>query len=396
MGDLTLTREFLRICCDGRYKSRKVLVVSDLPEHNTPFISSAESSILEIVVFKSSSVKVFQECHAIFDAFLHNGQKITSEQHMATVLFATIGLMLTTNENHTAISVHNEILWTAVFCDKFKALDPWLEKVHVLQNELMVLQAVLTSNVNRLNKSSSLWQLLKRLYIHTLDQDVDIPREFFIDTVLSAAKVHRSNYYAWNFLRFVIELEKIRSGCILGLMELVLKWAKMNREDASAWACYTECVQVSGSGLQLVCDEYNLLARRKKLNYSYGVILARALSINEHILSLNQWLWKTKCTAEVPYKALARLLRYGVHMNKTLVAQVMEQAVVHCSLMEEVWLRQRGVQVIVERGFFTADVDLDKDLELRDEISSYFQWKRLVDWHTKFIFEPFKLIDTVQ
>lgn len=313
---------------------------------------------------------------------------------LAKVYILTIGMLLTTNENHTAINIHDDIVWRLLYCEQIANANTVLSKDTFLRNELFFLRTLLNSDVNKLNKSSSYWHLLKKLFIfvHGTNSWSGIERNFFIDTVLVSAKMHRSNYYAWNFLRFMTNVYKAQGDksnfdrCMLE----VINFCKMNRDDSSAWACFTDIVEVNMNELKMTTWEYNR-NHSIPLTLSCEKIFLVAPSIKERLMSLSKWLWDSKCLAEVPYYAFRRLLLYAVKQNNELVfvRQLMEQVVVHCSMMEQVWMRERGVDVIVKRGYFITNVELDKDLILRDHVQTYFNWKRLLNWHTEFIFDKY-------
>jgi hypothetical protein len=72
--DLQLTRQLLQIFCDEKYSERKLVLMKDMPQYGTPFITSGRDQLLEIVLFKSTWIQIFTECHTVFDEFLRNGQ----------------------------------------------------------------------------------------------------------------------------------------------------------------------------------------------------------------------------------------------------------------------------------------------------------------------------------
>jgi hypothetical protein len=308
--------------------------------------------------------------------------------------YATAGLMLTTNENHTAINVHEDIMLKILNNTGIELSEPLLHHERILVSELYFLQAILNSNVNKLNKSSSYWHFLKKLYTHVIASSLlhKLPQNFFLRTTLVSAKLHFSNYYAWNFLRYCINVLKLR-GDSVGLKEIyngVDEFCKLSRNDSSAWSCYTDLVEINIPAIRQACSEYNKRAS-KSLTFTYSSVALTSLSVQSELLKLDKWLWDSKCTSEVPYKAFGKLLMYTVKVanDGPFVRQMMEQAVVHCSLMEQLWFRKKGIDVVVKKGYFKTNVDLGKDLVLRDEVQTYSNWKRLLNWHVEMIFDRY-------
>ncbi|ODV76482.1 Ecm9p CYBJADRAFT_165760 [Cyberlindnera jadinii NRRL Y-1542] len=398
MGDdLSIVREYLELCCNSECKKRTLTVMKDMPQYDTNFLHSYNDGHLEVVMFKSTSIKIFQTSHTIMEQFLKDGQALKDEEDLVKIYLATIGLMMTTNENHTVISIHDDITWKMLHCNSttLSHIDPMFESDKLILCEMAILQSLLCSNKNKLNKSSSYWHLFKKMMIFVIDSKSigKIPVYFFESTVFTSAKLHKSNYYAWSFLQFCVSIAKVRTDSIKyhKILKDVEHFCKLNQTDSSAWSCMGNMLEINVTELKLAIFEYNKYATRSQLELSYAKVMLLVPSIGEKLKEMSAWLWKSKCTSEVPYHTFGRLLLYAVKKQNehVLVWNLMEQAVVHCSVMEDLWFKERQINMVLKRGYFTTDVDLNKDLVLRDRVLSYFNWKRLLNWHTEFIFDPY-------
>lgn len=139
----------------------------------------------EVLIFKDTFLTIF------IDSYHHHN---------------VYGLLLTTNDNHHLI---NQVSLT----------DPLLPKY---------LTFLLTSNISKINKSSLLWLLYKKLLcVGSLEHHQ------VWDTIIVSATKHPNNYYCWEFARFFfnwclihdkpLQLDKIELFC------------KSNVTDNSAW-----------------------------------------------------------------------------------------------------------------------------------------------------------------
>ncbi|CDR39651.1 CYFA0S03e05754g1_1 [Cyberlindnera fabianii] len=403
MTGLPITREFLYGCVNRGYNARRLILMPDMPDQSTPFVYNNDDETLEIVMFKSTFKEIFNECHPKLDKFLQEGQVVRDEQHLAELYLVTIGMMLTTNENHSVISIHDDIVMKMLSCSPHKnfCTDIILEPSSFLLRELFLLQTLLNSNIAKINKSSSLWCLLRKLFIYvdSTRSFNKIPSKFFLYTPLASAKMHPSNYYAWNFLTFTINVSKLKATCnfFIECTKDVEKFCKQNLTDSSAWSCYTNIIEMNPAALRMTCEEYNKYSSGEKLEFVHQRVAVGMPSPREKLMDMSKWLWDSKCVSDIPYHAFGRLLIYIVRQwqDRFLVRQIMEQVVVHCSVMEEVWFRKKGLEVVVKHGYFTTkSVDLDKDAVLKEQIQTYANWKRLLNWHTEFVFDRY-LRDTL-
>ncbi|CAG61838.2 unnamed protein product [Nakaseomyces glabratus] len=134
---------------------------------------------------------------------------------------ATVGLLLTTPENKTIINLHYKCL-----------LELCADDTKALQREVVYLQRLLSCTNNRINKSSSLWLLYKKLYIQfnkTITFNVNT-------TLIKSAENHFSNYYAWNFARWYYINTTIEERS--SLLTRTRYFCNTHFKDSAAWSAF--------------------------------------------------------------------------------------------------------------------------------------------------------------
>lgn len=147
--------------------------------------------------------------------------------------YSSLGYLLTTPENKTNFSVHYDTflkLWTI---DNTREL---------LNHELRIIQRLLTSSNNRLNKSSSLWQMYRKLYVLSVGYN-DGTNHDYILTFLESGSKHLSNYYCWNASRWFFDILPIDEKKIM--IDKVKRFCFKNMKDSSSWdaLAYMVCQQ---------------------------------------------------------------------------------------------------------------------------------------------------------
>jgi hypothetical protein len=404
---LPITKEFFQSCTNRAYSERRLQFAprnSAYETHRSPFLYTSENDVLEIMIFKRTIGQMVQECHPILESYLASSQKFPYVLHdeevdelddpktLVLLYYMTVGMMVTTHENHTVIRIHDEIVMkilenpAAVFSDLL--LDP----TRFIYGELNYLQSILNSNNSKLNKSSSLWTLFKKLFIYCNDHRIimeGMADTFFADTALRAAELHFSNYYAWNCLRFFCDVCKLQKNSerYKVMIDKIEQFAYTHHTDSSAWSCLTDCICLNKKGLELTCFEYNRHARNSKLLIQSMNLLILYPNGKNELLSLSKWLWENNVVSEIPYLAFRRLFVYNVKVwhERDLTRELISQVRIHCSLFEELKLKSQGIEIGDKRGYLETNIDIEKDYELGQLLNTYFNWKRFLDWFDEFI-----------
>lgn len=160
-----------------------------------------------------------------------NLQVAANGDHTDIYLY-TLGLLLTAPGHQTALNLHEQVFFEKLTdCKTTEAL-VWL------QNEILIIERLLTSNNNRLNKSSALWYFYRKLLV--LAMDMKCGHLKFIETVIHSGKRHFSNYYSWATARWLYDV--ISATAKADLLEATLKFCVENVRDASAWSALSHMV----------------------------------------------------------------------------------------------------------------------------------------------------------
>lgn len=173
--------------------------------------------------------------------------------------YATVGLLLTTTENYTILKLHEEFLLNVINQHEDFYGSPVEIPDVFFQNEVRLVQHLLSSTNNRLNKSSSLWVLYRKLYVLSREifPSVDI---MYLNVCMESAWRHPSNYYCWNTIRWISDLTTEDER--LQILSRTKKFCFQNVRDNSSWYTY----------MYIVCAE--------KDSFDFGIHNARRLSNN--------------------------------------------------------------------------------------------------------------------
>lgn len=224
-----------------------------------------DNNTIELVCFKSSFLKFFSEGHRYLSEVIFRRKEII---YSWDVYYMTLGFMLSTPENKMILDMHEDCLLVLIAEST--------DTRQILEKELLLVQALLTSTRNSLNKSSSMWYLCRKLYL-LMEQNniesVEISLKYLISTFRNSAELHISNYYCWNTLRWffdVIPSHEIKQA----IFEMTKSFCLRHISDCSSWdalgyiCCQSkeECsnnienyyfLRRRYSTRQLNCDEYN-------------------------------------------------------------------------------------------------------------------------------------------
>ncbi|CCF57997.1 hypothetical protein KAFR_0D03490 [Kazachstania africana CBS 2517] len=217
---------------------------------------SNDETRVEAICFKSTYVSIFMEAHnflnpgylSLIDSMyrlknmpffsviqIYRTNIVTDFDKQYEVYVFTIGLLLTTTENKTNLNLHEEIFLKLLL--KLEKTSSSSQIITFFENELRVVERLLSSSNNKLNKSSSLWYFYRKLYVLSqkiplLSQRTD--RDIIIKTHIYSASEHRSNYYCWNTARWFFYLFPPSSKEIF--LKATEKFCFANTNDCSAWS----------------------------------------------------------------------------------------------------------------------------------------------------------------
>ncbi|KAH3679958.1 hypothetical protein WICMUC_000701 [Wickerhamomyces mucosus] len=407
-SSLVRTKRFWELTTQYCSKERSVLLVDEslFAVHkgqaltmDDNFLVLENASAIEIVITKGTIKKIFKECQPFFKRYLENGQIIDNEQAMKDLFYVTIGYLLITNENNTILNIHEDIIFDLIETQLSKLIiipgeDTRIEdKNSFLIKEVLFLQSLLTSNIPKINKSSSLWYLFKKLQLITLDRRLlilDSPSyEFiFFQSALTSAKRHTNNYYSWQFVKGLINTSKVLTGCkfILSSTDTIEAYAKSHLNESAAWDCFIDLITLNMDALRLTLYENGKYSTRIKYELSDERLAVVVPPLTKYLLELNRWLWDNTIAQLVPYENFKKLMLYAYYKwnEKELVRSLVESLSVHVHIFEELHLKKRGLGgIIVQNGWYSINnenvLDLveNEDMIFQQKFKAYLNWLRL-------------------
>lgn len=219
-------RELFRLLTEGPPDlDTKLTFASPQPGYDASFFVDNRpiENIREVVCFKPSFFSIFMEAHNYFQNKL---LPRAANSDLYKSFYCTVGLLLTTPENKTNLKRHEALLLTLLNDKHCKLTD-------LLNKEIKLVKAMLSCSNNRLNKSSSLWFFLKKLYVLSKKFGTDDNRTIMSVFIMSASQ-HTSNYYCWNtskmFFDIFVEKEQLK------MLQQTEDFCFKNAKDCSAWS----------------------------------------------------------------------------------------------------------------------------------------------------------------
>ncbi|KAG2736208.1 hypothetical protein G9P44_000298 [Scheffersomyces stipitis] len=303
---------------DSKHKWKIISIIPEFPENFTAcFLSHSEGDTLEIAFTKKSLLRLFKSSHSYWheqvlskDMDFEELARTAENSLLWDLYYMTLGYLITTNENHTLIRLHEVVVYELYSREG----DIFIEK------EFEIITTFLSSRFKRINKSSSLWFWTKKLTIILILQrfvegkDVRAFHECLVDRTFKSCQFHFANYYACNFLRWYLAMlaivedtERVRS-----IEDQVLTSCHQNFRDVSLWGLLETLITRGSKSLEFMALHYNTIVRSlpTKDGRSYPEFAAtdkqaaEPYNINiEHEIS---WLLSADCSFRTPYVSLLR------------------------------------------------------------------------------------------
>lgn len=303
---LDLTRELYNIITRSLLRWKTIQLIGAHEESN-PFITYESDDLLEIGLSKQTYLGVFKECHTYWHSIVGRLEEMVanSSQHQLWDLYImTLGYLITTNENHSIITLHE-----AVTFEIYRKYDQG-----ILHQDFEIFTVYLSSRLKRINKSSSLWFWMQKLSILVIydpwSQGVNTNEyyEKLLDRLFKSCLHHFANYYANNFMKWVGNVNYILHKDDMGLVERLVESCRQHLTDVSLWTSLASLLQRGSSkSIMYALQDYNAIVG--KLNHnnvrelkSTGKIVP---SFNyTFIMAQIQWLVGVECTVFTPYNTM--------------------------------------------------------------------------------------------
>lgn len=194
----------------GPYETKEVrlMIYQNAPsEVKEPFVVIHSETHTEIVLFKKVLLKMFMECHHLF----YQWESLDTYRQR----LVCSGLLIVTTENRTALNMYSKILSELTETS--------------IQREVHFIELLLSCNRAKLNKSSSLWELYKKLYSEYQGR---IKFEVWRTIKLSCDQ-HFANYYCCNFIKWYYN--KLEYQQREAFIKQYIQFAMAHVSDPSIW-----------------------------------------------------------------------------------------------------------------------------------------------------------------
>lgn len=252
-----------------------------------------EGDTLVVGMTKKTNLAVFVEAHLFWHQNIapHRNpgylQQLTADK-LWEVYLVTVGYLLTTNENHTIVQLHYDALMLIAKGDN---------RMLVMSREFELISGLVNSRLKRINKSSSLWFLMKKLTVDFVHHDAKL-YSLLLQRTFKSLELHFANYYAANFINWLIRYNLATGTDNSTIRDLLVSHARAKLTDVSIWTCL-EVYLTSSLGLEPEALQYAAESPQK-----YQEPSCNPQECEAFVFEQVQWLLAADCTVITPYKCL--------------------------------------------------------------------------------------------
>ncbi|KAG5358427.1 hypothetical protein CJU89_4992 [Yarrowia sp. B02] len=281
----------------------------EIPTDNTflPFQLVDDNGISIACVPKKEMVKAAIVAQQTFR------KAIEADETSESVLDLSNVLLLAAYEHHSATNVRYRLVKEGVQSEKA---------------ELRFLNLLLTSKLKKQSKSPTLWNY-RRAFVKSASRDLFTQKQLFkesayltrtndklgkqyydisglgafleheFDTILRSAEVHKHNYYAWGYARWVTDLAvKGDKAELRKLLALTLLWVSKHPSDTSGWSFFTYLgLKLDEDDRKTILDTLRVVQEDYSGSEAFYVCLRTLLtSVSEDVAE--EWLNRLKETPE--------------------------------------------------------------------------------------------------
>lgn len=332
---LPLCRQLYNILTEMPSVTSKIIQLIPTTEASETFTTfRTDENILDIGLTKKTYLSIFKEAHF----FWHNSLVpyapnfeeywCNDREKLINTYYMTLGYLLTTNENHTILRLHELTFW------QIWRTSP--NSRQFLLFEFEVLTVLISSRLKRINKSPSLWLMIKKIAIVLIFHEIvtanvkDIVElyQLLVNRILKSCELHFANYYASGFLKWCIrfnfilykntdstEIRSLMSEMNAMILSSLVLLCRQKLSDVSLWTTLEVYLRECNSKLdpsEHTIDEYNMVI--DELTILSNVELTKistlrektmpAFDVDEFQLQQISWLLKANCSFLTPYMAL--------------------------------------------------------------------------------------------
>lgn len=254
---------------------------------------------------KKTYFALFKQCHTYWHGIQQKDHKSVVRNadgiKLQELFLMTTGYLITTNENHSILTLHEQIVY------KLSKNDP-----SFIAKEIDLISTFLQSRLKRINKSSSLWLLMKKLTIINENNEI---LYLIIDRAIRSCETHFANYYACNYLRWLSNVLKFQNKTpqLKYLQKQVTRLCKSNLTDVSLWRLLQDLASPGVSSYSI--EEYNHLVgivneslenqfRLQNVTNMSDLNPSNTSDLDLDFEEIVKWLLLVECSVETPYRCV--------------------------------------------------------------------------------------------
>lgn len=209
-------------------------------DNKTPLVIKTKNEgtySIEVACFQTASLLLFREAHT----YLNKRLLPSRGPHRSYSLedyYVTVALLVTTAEHKTVINIHEDAVLGIVDANYNE------DTKSFLLNEFVLIKRLLTSSRNSINKSSSLWWWLRKLFVILVSRGYATTKQLtatIISAITRSGTLHFANYYCWNTAKWffdVLELQREPEAQSARdeLIESIKRFCFSHLSDCSSWS----------------------------------------------------------------------------------------------------------------------------------------------------------------
>ncbi|EGW31221.1 uncharacterized protein SPAPADRAFT_67303 [Spathaspora passalidarum NRRL Y-27907] len=274
--------------------TKKYNIISVIPGDGK-IITHEDENVLEIGIPKRTYLSMFKQAHDTWQDM--------SGMNIDDIYYMTLGYLITTNEHHTILKLHRKVTFQLI------QERGW----SVLAQELQYITSILTCRMSRINKSSSLWHWLKMLTVLSVYINKSTSTyELVIDRAIKSCELHFANYYGCNFLRWVIQINRVIDVPVEFddvLRKLVISSCRTSLSDCGLWGVLQ--VYLSTGDIEWTINDLRRIVdslRQEGLEFTSPVLQIRNTDHVACAIEQLDWLILVQCLVVTPYKSVVQAI----------------------------------------------------------------------------------------
>jgi hypothetical protein len=323
---LQLTRSLWKAVMGDEHRIKIIQLAGGLESGTIEF--GETDHVLDIGMSKLTYLAIFKECHSHWHRLLADSTvlDITNNLNMLSlpdlwdIYYMTVGYLITTNENHSVISLHEDTV--LVLARRVSNSD------HLLEQELDLVSSFLTSRLKRINKSSSLWCWAQKLTVMVIfnDYNSEASRRLcmkLIDRALKSMELHFANYYAGRFLQWLLEIVRPIPSVSNYFFDQLHAKCRSNLHDVSLWTLLGVFWRPPQT-LNYPKHEYRKIVNGLipyGFDISCEILELKPLKVQFLALEDIKWLLNVSCKILTPYKVLIDINYWTDRKDITAILQ---------------------------------------------------------------------------